>query len=184
MTTATPTLIPTGTWRVDPVHSKVGFAVKHMGIATVRGEFNEFDGTFEVGEDLTSARASGTVKTASVDTNQPQRDDHLRSADFFDVEAHPELAFESTSIEAIDEETYRIIANLTLHGVTREVELEAEIGGTDIGPNGEERLGLELTGELSRQDFGMTFNAALGSGNAVVSDKVKLILDIAAVKQG
>ncbi len=184
MTTATPTLIPTGTWKVDPTHSKVAFAVKHMGVTTVRGEFNEFDGTFEIGEDLASARASGTVKVASVDTNQAQRDDHLRSSDFFDVEAHPELAFQLTGIEATEEETYRITGDLTLHGVTREVELEAEVGGTDIGFNDEERLGLEISGELSRRDFGMTFNAALGSGNAVVSDKVKLTLDIAAVKQG
>ncbi len=183
MTTATPTLIPTGTWTVDPAHSKVGFAVKHMGVATVRGEFNEFAGTLEIGDDLASARAYGTVNTASVDTNQAQRDNHLRSADFFDVEVHPELVFESTGIEAIGDETYRIVGDLTLHGVTREVELAAEIGGTDIGPNGEERTGLEITGELSRRDFEMGFNAALGSGNAVVSDKVKLTLDIAAVKQ-
>ncbi len=183
MTTTNPTLIPVGTWRVDPAHSKVGFSVKHMGVATVRGEFNEFEGMFEIGEDLASARAAGTVKTASVYTNQSQRDDHLRSADFFGVDEHPELAFESTGIEAIDDETYRIRGNLTLHGVTREVELAAELGGTDIGPNGEERAGFEITGELSRRDFEMTFNAALGSGNAVVSDKVKLALDIAAVKE-
>lgn len=183
MTTANPTLIPAGTWTVDAAHSKVGFSVKHMGVATVRGEFNEFEGMFEIGEDLASASASGTVKVASVDTNQSQRDDHLRSADFFGVEEHPELAFESTAIEAIDDETYRIRGNLTLHGVTREVELAAELGGTDPGPNGEERAGFEITGELSRRDFEMTFNAALGSGNAVVSDKVKLALDIAAVKE-
>jgi polyisoprenoid-binding protein YceI len=181
--TATATLIPAGTWTVDPVHSKVGFAVRHMGVATVRGEFNEFEGTLEIGEDLGSARAYGTVNTASVDTNEPQRDDHLRSADFFGVETHPTIAFESTSIEAVDVETYRIVGNLTLHGVTREIELEAEVGGTDIGPSGELRTGLDITGELSRRDFAMTFNAALGSGNAVVSDKVKLTLDIAAVKQ-
>ncbi len=183
MTAATPTLIPTGTWTVDSAHSKVGFSVKHMGVATVRGEFNEFAGTLEIGDDLASARAYGKVNTASVDTNQDQRDDHLRSADFFDVEVHPELAFESTGIESIDDETFRIVGDLTLHGVTHEVELEAEIGGTDIGPNGEERAGLEITGELSRRDFEMAFNAALGSGNAIVSDKVRLTLDIAAVKQ-
>ncbi|MDQ6751555.1 MAG: YceI family protein [Actinomycetota bacterium] len=181
--TTTATLIPTGTWTVDPVHSKVGFSVRHMGVATVRGEFNEFEGTLEIGDDPASARAYGTVKTASVNTSQAQRDDHLRSADFFDAEVHSELTFQSTSIEAIDDEHFHIVGDLTLHGVTREVELEAELGGTDIGPNGEERTGLEVTGELSRRDFEMAFNAALGSGNAVVSDKVKLALDIAAVKQ-
>src|SRR4051812_6038768 len=111
--TATRTIVPTGTWTVDPAHSKVGFAVKHMGIATVRGEFTEFDGTLEIGEDLSSARAYGTVKAASVDTSEPQRDDHLRSVDFFDAETYPELTFESTRIEALDDETYRITGDLT-----------------------------------------------------------------------
>lgn len=182
-TTLTKTAIPTGTWQVDPAHSKVGFAVKHMGVATVRGEFNEFEGVLELGDDLSSARAQGTVRAASVDTNQAQRDEHLRSADFLEADRYPELRFESTAIEQVGEDTYRIAGELTMHGVTRDLELEAEVGGTEIGPQGEERLGLEITGRLSRQDYEMRFNAALGSGNAVVSDKVKLILDIAAVKQ-
>ena len=185
MTTITPTrtTIPTGTWAVDTAHSKIGFAVKHMGVATVRGEFREFEGTFEVDEDLSSARAHGTVKAASVDTNQPQRDEHLRSPDFFDVEQYPELSFESTRIESLDEDTVRIVGDLTLHGITDEIELTAELGGTEIGPQGEQRIGLEVTGQLSRRDYEMKFNAALGSGNAVVADRVKLVLDIAAVKQ-
>ena len=175
--------IPTGTWSVDPVHSKVGFAVKHMGVATVRGEFRDFEGTIEIGEDLESSRAYGVVKAASVNTSQEQRDEHLRSADFFSAEEHPELRFESTRIEAIDDETLRVVGDLTLNGVTHELELEAEILGTGLGASDEERLGLEVTGRLSRRDYGMRFNAALGSGNAVVADKVKLELDIAAVKQ-
>jgi polyisoprenoid-binding protein YceI len=185
--TATPTItrtgIPTGTWTIDPVHSKVGFAVKHMGVATVRGEFREFEGTIVIGEDLESSRAYGTVRAASVDTNQEQRDEHLRSADFFDAEAHPELRFESQRIEALDDETLLILGELTLNGVTRELELRAEILGAGLGASDEERIGLELTGRLSRRDYGMRFNAALGSGNAVVADKVTLVLDIAAVKQ-
>jgi polyisoprenoid-binding protein YceI len=183
-TTTTPAAIPTGTWKVDPVHSKVGFAVKHMGVATVRGEFREFEGTFEVGEDLASSRAYGTVKAVSVNTNQEQRDEHLRSADFFTTEVHPELRFESKRIEAIDEETLRVVGDLSINGVTREIELEAEVLGTGLGSAGEERVGLEVRGQLSRRDHGMRFNAALGSGNAVVADKVRLELDIAAVKQG
>lgn len=181
--TATEERIGTGTWSVDPAHSKVGFAVKHMGVATVRGEFKEFEGTLDVGEDLASSKAYGTVKAASVSTNQAQRDDHLRSADFFDADAHSDLSFESTRIEAIDEDTLRVVGDLTMHGETHEIELEAELGGTEVGPEGEDRVGLELTGKLSRADYGMKFNAALGSGNAVVSDKVKLALDIAAVRQ-
>jgi polyisoprenoid-binding protein YceI len=182
-TYAIPTAIPTGTWTVDQGHSKVGFAVKHMGIATVRGEFTEFDGVLEIGGDLSSAKVRGTVKAASVDTNESQRDAHLRSPDFFDAEAHPELAFESTSIEAIDEETFRITGDLTLHGMTNELVLTAEINGVDIDPYGNEKVGLEVTGQLSRGEYGMKFNQALGSGNMLVADKVKLTLDISAAKQ-
>jgi polyisoprenoid-binding protein YceI len=179
----TATVIPTGTWTVDPAHSKVGFAVKHMGIATVRGEFTEFEGTLEIGEDLSTAKASGTVKTESVDTNEPQRDGHLRSADFFDVEQFPELKFESTGIEQLDEDTFRITGKLTIHGITNDIVLHAEVDGTDVDPWGNERVGLEVIGELSRGDYGMKFNQALGSGNMLVADRVKLALDISAVKQ-
>ncbi len=184
MTTETLTkpLIPTGTWHVDPAHSKLGFAVKHMGVTTVRGEFREFEGALEISEDLAGSRVHGTVNAGSVDTNQEQRDAHLRSEDFFGAEANPELRFESTGIEQIAEDTFRVVGNLTMNGVTNELELEAEVGGTEIGSQGEDRVGLEATGRLSRKDYEMKFNAALGSGNAVVADKVKLILDIAAVK--
>ena len=155
-----------------------------MGIATVRGEFQDFVGTLEIADDLSSAKAYGTVKAASVDTNEPQRDTHLRSADFFDAETFPELTFESTSIQAIDEDSFRITGNLTLHGVTNEIQLTAEINGTDVDPYGNEKVGLEITGQLSRGEFGMKFNQALGSGNRLVADKVKLALDISAAKQG
>jgi polyisoprenoid-binding protein YceI len=154
-----------------------------MGIATVRGEFKEFEGTLEIGRDLSSARAYGTVRVQSVDTNEPQRDDHLRSPDFFDGQQYPELSFESTDIEALDEETFRITGNLTLHGVTNEVVLHADLQGTDVDPWGNERVGLEITGQLSRGDYGMKFNQALGSGNMLVADKVQLALDVSAVKQ-
>jgi polyisoprenoid-binding protein YceI len=183
MSTTTPTVIPTGTWTVDPAHSRVGFAVKHMGIATVRGEFTEFEGTLEIGEDLASAKVYGTVKVQSVDTNEPERDEHLRSADFFDAAQFPELRFESTKIEALDHEEFRITGNLTIRRVTNEIVLHAEAQGTDTDPWGNERVGLEVTGQLSRGDYGMKFNQALGSGNVLVADKVKLALDISAVKQ-
>jgi polyisoprenoid-binding protein YceI len=183
-TTLPGTQVPTGTWAVDPAHSKLGFAVKSLGVATVRGEFREFEGTIEVGEDLDSSRAYGTVRTASVNTNRDRRDDHLRSADFLDAVNHPELRFESKRIEAIDDETVRIVAELEINGVTREIELEAEAVGTGEGLSGEERLGLEVRGTLSRRDYRMRFSLPLGSGNAFVADTVKLELEIAAVKQG
>ncbi len=183
MSTTASTLVPTGTWTVDPAHSKVGFAVKHMGIATVRGEFTDFAGTLEIAEDLSSAKAYGIVKAQSVDTNEAQRDEHLRSPDFFDVAQFPELRFESTSIEPTGDDEFQITGQLTIHGVTNEIVLTAEIQGTDTDPWGNDRVGLEITGQLSRGDYGMKFNQALGSGNMLVADKVKLALDVSAVKQ-
>lgn len=177
------TIAPAGTWKVDPAHTRFGFAVKHMGVATVRGHFDEVDGTLTIGNDLSSAQITGAAKAASVQTGVEQRNDHLRSADFFDAENYPELSFESKRIEAIDEETYKIVGDLTIHGVTREIELEAEVGGIEVGPSGEDRVGIEATGKLSRAEYGMKFNAALGSGNAVVGDKVKLVLDISAIRE-
>src|SRR5919109_1350472 len=181
--TAVRTAVPTGTWKVDPAHSNVEFSVKHLGIATVRGKFNDFEGTLEIGDDLDSARAHGTVQTASVYTNEDQRDNHLRSQDFFHAEAHPELSFESTAIRPIDDDTFEIEGDLTMRGVSRPITLNAEVQGTESDPWGNERVGLEVTGQLNRGDWGMTFNQALGSGNVLVSDRVKLSLDISAVKQ-
>jgi polyisoprenoid-binding protein YceI len=176
----TATLIPAGTWAVDPSHSSVEFHVKHMGIATVRGKFTQFEGTV----DTTTGVAHGKVDVASVDTNEAQRDEHLRSADFFDAENNPELAFRSTAIVAgDDEDELAITGQLTINGVTREITLRATITGTDVDPWGNERVGLEVRGTLNRSDYGMKFNQALGSGNVLVSDKVKLLLDLSAVKQ-
>jgi polyisoprenoid-binding protein YceI len=182
MSVATRTVLPTGTWTVDPAHSNIEFSVKHLGIATVRGSFNDFEGSFEVGDEG-SARARGTVKAASIDTNEDQRDTHLRSEDFFHAEVHPELSFESTEIRPLDEDSFLIHGDLTMRGVTRPVVLEAELQGTEIDPWGNERVALEASGQLNRRDWGMTFNQALGSGNMLVSDKVKLSLDISAIKQ-
>lgn len=174
--------IPAGTWDVDKVHTKVGFAVKHMGVSTVRGEFRDFDGGLEVAEEG-GLRAWGTVQAGSVNTNEGARDDHLRSADFFDAAEYPEIRFASTAIEPVDDDSYRIAGELTIHGVTNPIELRAELGGVDRGPEGELRMGFELTGQLSRKDYRMRFNAALGSGNAVVADKVKLALDVELIRR-
>jgi polyisoprenoid-binding protein YceI len=183
MTTATTTTIPAGTYATDPAHTSFGFSVKHLGIATVRGKFDEFEGTLEIGEDLSTARVAGTAKTASIDTGEPQRDEHLRSADFFDAAAYPELRFESTSVSAIDDENYEIAGNLTMHGVTAPVTLRAEYLGAEVDPYGNDRVAFEITGKLERSQWGMKFNAALGSGNLMVSDTVKLAIDVSAIKQ-
>jgi polyisoprenoid-binding protein YceI len=183
MATRTSPLVPTGTWAVDPAHSSMEFAVKHMGIATVRGRFNEFEGVLEIGPDYASSKARGSVKVASITTGDDQRDEHLRSPDFFDAEQYPEITFESTRVEAIDDESSRVFGNLTMHGITNEVKLEVVFQGADTDPWGNERVGLEVVGVLKRSDFDMKFNQALGSGNMLVGDKVSLSLDISAVKQ-
>ena len=183
ISTVKSTLVPAGTWTVDPAHSTVGFSVKHLGIATVRGKFDEFEGTLEIGENDESARAYGSVKAVSVNTNDSGRDEHLRSADFFGVEQNPELRFESTAIEQIDEDTFDITGNLSMNGITKPVKLQAEVEGTETDPWGNERVGLEVRGQLNRGDWDMTFNQALGSGNLLVGEKVRLELDISAIKQ-
>jgi polyisoprenoid-binding protein YceI len=182
-TTRTSPLIPTGTWIVDPAHSSVEFSVKHMGIANVRGRFAEFEGTLEVEADLTDCRAHGTVKAASIETGEAQRDEHLRSPDFFNVEEFPGISFESTRVEALDDESSRVYGNLTMHGITREIKLDVMVEGTDTDPWGNTRAGLEVVGTLKRSDFDMKFNQALGSGNVLVGDKVSISLDISAVAQ-
>jgi polyisoprenoid-binding protein YceI len=183
ISTAKTTLVPAGTWAVDPSHSTVGFSVKHLGIATVRGKFDDFEGTLEISENDESARAYGTVQGVSVNTNDAGRDEHLRSADFFGVEQNPELRFESSEIEHVDEDTFEIVGDLTMNGITKPVRLRAEVQGTETDPWGNERVALEVTGQLNRGDWNMTFNQALGSGNLLVGEKVKLSLDISAVKQ-
>jgi polyisoprenoid-binding protein YceI len=178
--TATQTPLPTGTWKVDPVHSSVEFQVKHLGIATVKGQFKEFEGTLEVTDE--GVKAYGKVNVASVDTREPQRDDHLRSPDFFDVESHPEITFTSTSIRPIDDESFEIEGDFTIRGITRPLKLVGVLEGTETDPQGNPRVGLSATAQINRSDFDMKFNMALGSGNVVVSDKVKILLDISAIK--
>lgn len=174
------TLLPTGTWHVDPVHSSVEFSVKHVGIATVKGHFKEFEGTLEVSPD--GASAYGTVDVQSVDTRQQQRDDHLRSPDFFDVANHPKIEFKTTSIKQTGGDDLDIDGEITIHGVTQPITLKAEVEGSGSDHEGKERVGLSASAQIKRSDFGMSFNAALGSGNLVVSDKVKIQVEISAVK--
>jgi polyisoprenoid-binding protein YceI len=174
------TLIPTGTWNVDPVHSSVEFHVKHLGIATVKGVFKEFEGSLESTPEGVSAQ--GSVKVASIDTREPQRDGHLLSPDFFDAENFPEITFKSTSIHPLDGDEFEIHGDFTIHGVTQPLTLKAEYEGTETGMQGEERVGISASAQINRSDYDMKFNMALGSGNVVVSDKVKILLEISAVK--
>jgi polyisoprenoid-binding protein YceI len=182
--TASPnaTALPIGTWQVDKVHSSVEFQVKHLGIATVKGQFTEFEGTLEVSPENTVAY--GTVQVASVNTREPARDEHLRSADFFDAEQNPVISFRSTAIRPVDEDTFEIDGDISIHGITRPLTLKAVLEGTETDPQGNDRVGVSAVAQINRSDFEMKFNAALGSGNVVVSDKVKILIDISAVKAG
>ena len=137
----------------------------------------------EVGKDAWSAKARGSIKVASIDTGEAQRDTHLRSADFFDVDAFPEITFESTKVEPIDDRSSRVWGELTMHGITREVQLDLIVQGTDTDPWGNERAGAEVQGFLNRKDFDMKFNQALGSGNLLVGDKVRISIDLSAIRR-
>ena len=167
-------------WRVDVAHTTVEFRVRHAGVAKVRGVFKELDGVLAFDADGT-ARASGSVAAASLDTRIGARDEHLRSADFFDAEHHPRLTFESTSIE-LDGEELRVRGDLTIRGVTKPIELTGELGGTGVDDEGNERVGLELRGSLDRREYGLTWNAVVTGGGLLVGNRVDIQLDVSAVR--
>lgn len=173
--------VPTGTWTVDPAHSSVEFRIKHMMISTVRGRFGDFAGTIDAAPDYHQSKVRGAVKAASIDTNEPRRDDHLRSADFFDVEHHPEISFESTAIEHLEKGDYRVEGELTMHGETHPVQFEVTVHGVTRDPQGQDRVGLEARGTLSRGEFGLRWQQALETGGVVVGDEVRVVADISAV---
>ncbi len=174
-------LVAAGSWQIDTAHSSIEFQVKHLMISKVKGRFSDFAGTLEADEDGT-LKASGTIQTASIDTHEPKRDEHLRSADFFEVETYPRIDFASTEIVATGGSSFRVVGDLTIHGVTRPVELAGTVEGVGLDPWGNDRVALELRGELKRSDFGLTWNAALETGGVVVGDTIKLELELAVVK--
>jgi polyisoprenoid-binding protein YceI len=173
--------VPTGTWTVDPIHSSVEFRVKHMMISTVRGRFGEFEGAIEAAPDYHDSHVRGTITAASIDTNEPKRDAHLRSADFFDADNHPTITFESTSIEHIERGDFRVNGDLTMHGETRPVVFEVTVHGVLHDPQGNDRVGLEVRGTISRGEFGLRWQQALETGGVVVGDEVRIAADISAV---
>lgn len=171
-----------GTWLLDMAHSEIGFSVRHAGISKVRGRFTEATAEARVRESLADASLHATVKTASFDSGDANRDAHVRGADFFDVEKYPEMTFRATNIEG-DGEDYTLTGDLTIKGVTKPVELEVEFTGVAVDPFGATRAGFSAESEISRKDFGLTWNAALEAGGLLVSDKVKINLEAALVKQ-
>jgi polyisoprenoid-binding protein YceI len=164
-------VVPSGKWVVDASRSNVAF----------RGCFREFDGTLEIGSG--DPRAIGVVKAASIDTNELVRDEHLcDSPDFFDVESYPEISFNATQVVSLAGGRFRIVGDLTMRGVTREITLDAQLNGTRRGEGSDERIELDLRGELNRGDFGLTWNQALDTGGVLLGSKVKIALEISAVK--
>ena len=175
--TQTPTLTA-GTWTIDPAHSEIGFAVRHLGMSKVRGRFNEFSGEATIGEDLTTARVSARVDMSSIDTNNADRDAHLRSGDFFAADTHPEMVFTSTYAT---EDT--LTGELTIAGVTRAVELEVDFHGVVVDGYETTRAGFSASGTIRRSDWGIDFNAPLGMDGMLVSDKVQVELEIQLVPE-
>lgn len=170
----------TGTWTIDPVHSEVGFTIRHMMVSKVRGKFTSFSGTLVTGTQPTDSSVTATIDLASIDTGNSDRDNHVRSADFLNVEAHQQMTFASTGVRTNGGD-FVLDGNLTLKGVTKPVSLDLELGGFGPDAYGGTRAGFTATGEILRSDFGVDFNAALETGGVILSDKVLLILEIEAV---
>jgi polyisoprenoid-binding protein YceI len=177
----TDTAAATTTWAIDPAHSAVEFAVKHMMFTTAKGRFQEFSGTITFDEQhVENSNVQVTVQTASITTSQDDRDAHLRSGDFFAAEEYPEATYQSTSIESRGGNDFRIIGDLTLKSVTEQVTLDATFQGTGTNPWGQQVAGFEAKGSFSRKAFGLSYNQALEGGGVLVGDEVKINLEIQA----
>ena len=171
------------TWNIDAAHSIAEFAVRHMMVSTVKGRFGTLEGAIEGNEANPVASAvRATIDVASIDTRDEQRDAHLRSDDFFNAEKFPHIAFVSKRIERVDDENYRVVGDLTIRDVTKEVVLDTEFEGQIRDPYGNMRAGFTATTQINRRDFGVNFNAALEAGGLVVADKVKITLHVEAVR--
>jgi polyisoprenoid-binding protein YceI len=188
MTDSTAIQIPgliAGTWEIDPMHSEVSFVVRHLVVSKVRGRFDRFSGTIVTNEDLAHSSVNVTIETNSINTNEPNRDNHVRSADFLDVEHFPDITFRSTAVRR-ERGAYFVDGELTVRGATRPVTLDMEVNGFTPDPYGGTRAGFSATTEINRQDFGVSYNGPIpGTDNAMVlSDKVALTLEVEAVLQG
>ncbi|HUQ63453.1 MAG TPA: YceI family protein [Acidimicrobiales bacterium] len=173
----------TGSYEPDPVHSRLGFAARYAMVTTVHGWFDSFRGQVHLdGQDPSNCSVALTIDAASIRTNNSDRDAHLRSADFFDVERHPTITFESSGVTALDDHHYRVTGDLTIRDVTRAIDLELTHQGNSIDPYGQLRVGFEGSGALKRSDWGLTWNVALETGGIVLSDRINLEFDLSLVK--
>jgi polyisoprenoid-binding protein YceI len=171
-------------WKIDPSHSSVEFSARHMMFSNVKGRFAQFEGTiWSHPTDPARSRVEVSIDTSSIDSRSKDRDTHLRAADFLDVENFPAITFRSTRVEPVSNERFRLVGDLTIRDVTREISLDTTFGGSGVNPWGQEVAGYNAQAELNRRDFGLTWNVALEAGGVLVSDTIKLNLDIEAVRQ-
>lgn len=167
------------TWKIDPAHSEIGFKVKHMMISTVSGQLTDFEATATTDNDsFTNADIHFAAKTSSINTGNDGRDNHLRSADFFDAENYPEITFQSKSFDG-----EFLTGNLTIRGITKEIQLSVEFNGIVVDPYGQTKAGFELSGSISRKEYNLTWNAVTEAGSIVVGDQVKLVINVQMIKQ-
>ena len=172
------------TYKIDAAHSEITFKVKHLMITNVTGNFNQFDATLETtNEDFSDAKISFEAETASISTNNEQRDGHLKGDDFFASATYPKLSFVSTSFTKLSNDEYKLVGDITLRDVTKSIELAVEYGGTATDPYGQVKSGFEITGKINRKDFGLVWSATTEAGGIVVSDEVKLNLSVQMIKQ-
>jgi len=170
-------------WGFDKAHSKIQFDVAHMVISEVSGQFQEYEGTVATTkDDFSDAKIDFSITVKSIDTDNEDRDNHLRSADFFDVEKYPEITFSSKEIKKVGEHQYQLIGNLTLHGVTKEVILDAKYGGTIKDPYGNVKAGFKITGVIDRTDFGLKYNSVMDAGGMMIGEEVTIICKVELIK--
>ena len=165
-----------GTWDIDPLHTEVGFSVRHLMVSKVRGRFTRFEGSYVTAPDPLDSSASATIDMTSIDTNNPTRDDDLRSKNFFEVDRYPQMTYRSTALR-LDGEDFILDGDLTAHGVTRPVPLRVEVNGFGADPYGNQRSGFTATGSLHRSEFGMTFNVPLEGGGVMVADRIDIAIE-------
>jgi polyisoprenoid-binding protein YceI len=171
-------------WTIDPAHSEIQFKVKHLVISTVTGQFNSFEGSvLSASEDFNGMEAEFSAEVASISTNQADRDNHLKSPDFFDAANHPKLTFKSTGFKKKDETTFVLTGDMTIRGTTKSIALDVDFGGTIKDPWGNLKAGFEITGKINRKDFGLQWSAVTETGGLVVADEVKLQLNVELAKQ-
>ncbi len=177
------TLPAPGTYVLDPFHTRIGFIARHLMVTKVRGNFGEFDGSITIAEDPAKSTAQATIRALSIETGAADRDNHLRSGDFLEAEKYPELTFANARVVAQKGATFTVRGDLTIKDVTKEVELAVELDGVVTDPFGNEKLAVSARTEINREDFGMTWNAALETGGVLVSQKVIIEIEAQAVRQ-